>query len=123
MNTTFKAICLAAKTYFTSGNFWKHAAFIMGGFILGMKWAIKHNKDSPEVTNVTAENYVKEQSQETKIGKIKQKGESNSQVTDIDPSQLLSKKEIRKARRSAKKAVKKAEKETVLSEGKENKEV
>ena len=120
MNTTFKAIWLAVKTYFTSGNFWKHLAFVLGGFILGMKWAIEH--DSPEVTNVTAETYVKEQSQTTKVAKIKQKGSSNSQTTDVDTAQLLSKKEKRKADKAARKAKRKANK-SVLSSDEEIEEV
>ena len=77
-------------------NLWKYLAFLFAGIIAGMVAAIKLI-EKPSILNVSAENFIAEQTQ--KIGKIKQKGEGNSQDISL-PSVLPTRKERRLARRS-----------------------
>lgn len=76
---------------------WKYLAFLFAGFIAGTIAAIKLI-EKPSVLNVTTDSFVAEQTQ--KIGKLKQRGEGNSQdtsATAISPGR----KEQRIARRTA----------------------
>lgn len=74
-------------------------------------------KQKPQ-TVVNAETYIAEQQQ--KIGKIKQKGQGNTQ--EVDQDQKQSKKEIRKARKTERKAKRKSKK-FVLSDNTDNQEL
>jgi len=77
-------------------NIWKYLTFLLAGLTAGMVAAIKMI-DKPSVLNVSAENFVAEQTQ--KIGKLKQRGEGNSQDVSMPP-ELPARKERRLARRA-----------------------
>ena len=78
-------------------NLWKYLAVLFTGIIAGMVAAIKLI-EKPTVLNVAAENFVAEQTQ--KIGKLKQRGEGNSQEVSVPPA-LPARKERSLARRAA----------------------
>lgn len=76
-------------------NLWKYLAFLFAGIIAGIVAAIQLI-EKPSILNVNADSFIAEQTQ--KIGKLKQRGEGNSQ----DASQLPvipTRKEKRLARR------------------------
>lgn len=91
------------KTFFAS--VWKYIAVFFAGIIAGLVAAIK--MQGPDTT-IIAHNYVAEQNQETKIGKVKNNG-SGSQTVDQSPSInnpeiQPSRREQRIARRAARRA-------------------
>ena len=97
---------------------WSYVAILFAGIIGGLVAAIKLLDPK---TTINATNYMEEQNQETKIGKIKQKkGEDNLQSVTQAPEQTLSRKERRKLRRQKKKERKQ---KSVLSPGDEKPEV
>ena len=97
---------------------WKYLTILFAGIIGGLVAAIKI-LDSKTIVN--ANNYVNEQNQETKIGKIKQKkGEDNNQSVTQAPVQPAS---TRKQLRKERKAARKLKRESVLSEAVETDEV
>ena len=88
-------------------NIWKYLAFLFAGIIAGIIAAIKLI-EKPTVLNVNADTFVAEQTQ--KIGKIKQKGEGNSQDIFLLPA-IPTRREKRLARRAARRELR-LEKET-----------
>ncbi len=90
---------------------WKWLAVFFAGIIAGMVAAMK--LVDPRTT-ITASNYIAEQTQTTKIGKVKNNGQG-TQTVDQSPTQAteatktLSRRELRKARRAARKAKREAE--------------
>ena len=86
-------------------NVWKYLAMFFAGVIAALVWAMKQVK--PDQTTINAETYVG--SNAPKIGKLKQRGEGNSQETVL-ALPAVSRKQIRQLRRAARKA------KTVLSE-------
>jgi hypothetical protein len=78
-------------------NIWKYLAFLFAGIIAGMVAAIKLI-ERPGVQNVVADTYIAQQAQ--KIGKLKQRGEGNSQMTS-----MLAKPKTGKEKRLARRAV------------------
>jgi len=83
------------KIFFSS--IWKYMALLFAGIVAGMVAAIKLI-EKPTVLNVAADTFVAEQTQ--KIGKVKQRGESNLLDTSL-PAVISSPKEKRFARRGA----------------------
>jgi len=65
-------------------NAWKWLAILFAGIVAGMVAAIKLLDPK---TVINAETYVKDQQQETKIGKLKQRGEGNDQAVDQSSEQ------------------------------------
>lgn len=68
------------KTFFS--NIWKYLALLAFGAIAGIIAGIKLI-GKPSVSIINAENYIAEQFQ--KVGKLKQRGEGNSQQIDLEP--------------------------------------
>lgn len=71
------------KTFFS--NIWKYLALLAFGAIAGIITGIKLI-GKPSVSIINAENYIAEQFQ--KVGKLKQRGEGNSQQIDLEPVNL-----------------------------------
>lgn len=97
------------KIFFSS--IWKYLAFLFAGIVAGMVAAIKLI-EKPSILNVAAQTFVAQQTQ--KIGKLKQRGEGNSQ----DASQLPlipTRKDKRLTRRAAKRELR-LKKETEMEE-------
>lgn len=86
------------KTFFSKA--WQWIAVFFGGIIVGLTVFRKKPERGITITNITAETYVAEQNQQTKIGKIKQRGDGNQQ--DVDQSPVAT--ESRKAKRQANRA-------------------
>lgn len=63
-------------------SIWKYLAFLFAGIIAGMVAAIELT-EKPSIVNVSAESFIAEQTQ--KIGKLKQRGEGNSQDMSLLP--------------------------------------
>lgn len=77
-------------------------AFLSGALLVAIAFAIYLLKNVKPIVN--AEQYVAHLEQ--KVGKIKQKGKGNDQVTDV--VQELSKRELRKQKREARRRNRKA---------------
>jgi len=92
-------------------SIWKYLAFLLAGFIAGMVAAIKLI-EKPSVVNVAADTFVAKQTQ--KIGKLKQRGEGNSQDTSL-LAPIPTRKDKRLARRAAKRELR-LKKETEMEE-------
>lgn len=97
------------KIFFS--NIWKYLALLFAGFIAGMVAAIKLI-EKPLVVNVAADTFVAQQNQ--KIGKLKQRGEGNSQDTSLLPL-MSTRKNKRLARQAAKRELR-IKKETEMEE-------
>lgn len=85
------------KSFFT--NIWKYIALFFGGVIAALVYAMKQMK--PETTVINAGTYIQEPRQETRIGKVKNRGEgvqSVEQSPDMTASEP-NRREQRKARR------------------------
>ena len=83
------------KTFF--GNIWKYLAIFFAGVIAALVYAMKHMRPV-ETTNVTAGTYVA--SQEQKIGKMKQRGDGNTQDASVAPA--VSERKLKRMERRAK---------------------
>jgi len=92
-------------------NIWKYLALLFAGIIAGMVAAIKLI-EKPTVLNVAADTFVAQQTQQ--IGKLKQRGEGNSQELSQTP-EVPTRKEKRLARRAARRELR-LKKETQLEE-------
>jgi len=97
------------KIFFSS--IWKYMALLFAGIVAGMVAAIKLI-EKPTVLNVAADTFVAEQTQ--KIGKLKQRGEGNTQDVSQLP-EIPTRKDKRLARRAAKRELR-LEKETETEE-------
>ncbi|HCY41787.1 MAG TPA: hypothetical protein DHV48_10590 [Prolixibacteraceae bacterium] len=81
-------------TFFS--NCWKYLSLIFFGVIAGLVYAMKQLK--PSINTVNAESYIAMQNHQ--IGKLKQRGEGNTQ--NLPPLPAISgRKEIRKLRCAA----------------------
>ena len=78
-------------------NIWKYLALLFAGIIAGMVAAIKLI-EKPTVLNVEADTFIAQQTQQ--IGKLKQRGEGNSQELSQLP-EVPTRKEKRLNRRAA----------------------
>ena len=83
------------KIFFS--NIWKYLALIFAGIVAGMVASIKLI-EKPTVVNVEADTFIAQQTQQ--IGKLKQRGEGNSQDASQLP-EVPTRKEKRLARRAA----------------------
>ena len=97
------------KIFFSS--IWKYIALLFAGIVAGMVAAIKLI-EKPSVVNVAADTFVAQQTQ--KIGKLKQRGEGNSQDASLLPL-IPTRKDKRLARRAAKRELR-LKKETETEE-------
>jgi len=97
------------KIFFSS--IWKYIALLFAGIVAGMVAAIKLI-EKPSILNVAADTFVAEQTQ--KIGKLKQRGEGNTQDVSQLP-EIPTRKDKRLARRAAKRELR-LEKETETEE-------
>ena len=85
-------------------NIWKYIAIFFAGIIAALVWAMNQMKPAQPVIN--AGTYIETQQQETKIGKVKNRG-GGSQDVEQSPDLAIaepSKREIRKARRRERKS-------------------
>ena len=92
-------------------NIWKYIALLFAGIVAGMVAAIKLI-EKPTVLNVAADTFVAEQTQ--KIGKLKQRGEGNTQAASLI-APIPTRKDKRLAHRAAKRELR-LEKETETEE-------
>ena len=97
------------KLFFST--IWKYLAILFAGFIAGLVAAIKLI-EKPSVVNVAADTFVAQQTQ--KIGKLKQRGEGNSQDASLF-APMPTRKDKRLARRAAKREMR-LQKETEMEE-------
>ena len=98
------------KIFFS--NIWKYIALLFAGLIGGLVLAMKQFKPTQ---NITADQYIGEQSSEIQIGKIKQKGENLDMKTLLPDTEALTPRQIRRNRRAERRAARKVaalEKET-----------
>ena len=77
-------------------NLWKYMAVLLAGVITGMVAAIKLI-EKPSVLNVSTQSFIAQQTR--KIGKLKQRGEGNSQDVFL-LSEVPTRKEKRMTRRA-----------------------
>jgi hypothetical protein len=96
-------------------NIWKYLALVFAGIIAGMIAAIKLI-EKPSIMNVTADSFIAEQTK--KIGKLKKKGEGNSQ-NSTQLREIPSRKEKRMIRRFGRKELR-LKKETEMEEQDQN---
>lgn len=89
------------KLFFS--NIWKYLCLIAAGIIAGLVFAMKQMKPD-QTTNVTASTYIADQEQN--IGKLKQRGEGNTQDLTQEPAVpvISERKQRRLDRRSARRA-------------------
>jgi len=102
------------KIFFS--NIWKYLTFIIAGVVGGLILAMKQLKPTQ---NINTDQYIGEQSQETRIGKIKQKGENLNMKTFLPDNEILTPRQIRRNRRAERREARKAtafEKETEKEE-------
>jgi len=100
-------------------NIWKYLAFLFAGMVAGIVAAIKLLDSKVTVTGGT---YVKEQSQETRIGTVKQKkGIDNLQDVNQAPTPAAA--ESRKAKRLQRRTERRAKRKGVLSDEEESSEI
>lgn len=111
-------------------NIWKWLALFFGGVVAGLVAAMKLLDPR---TEITADTYVKDQKQETRIGTVKQKkGTGSLQDVSQAPDQAaaesasesaaVARKKKREGRKSERKT-RRASRKGVLLEGEENAEV
>jgi hypothetical protein len=82
------------KIFFS--NCWKYIAVFFAGIIAAMVYSIRQFHDQ---TIINADTFIA--SQQLKVGKLKQRGEGNSQDVSL-PDTIPTRKEKRIARRAAK---------------------
>ena len=88
-------------------NIWKYFALVLTGIVAGLVYAMNQIKP---VQNVSATEFINQQSRDVSIGKIKQRGEGNSLDTSQLP-EIPTRREKRIARRAARRELR-LEKET-----------
>jgi len=98
------------KAFF--GNIWKYLAVFFGGVIAALVYAMKQMRPV-ETTNVTAGTYVA--NQEQKIGKMKVRGDGNTQDASVTPG-LSERKLKRMARRAKRRSNKELSTETIMTD-------
>ena len=95
------------KIFFS--NSWKYIAVFFAGIITALVYSFRQFHDQ---TIINADTFIA--SQQQKIGKLKQRGEGNSQDVSL-PDKIPSRKEKRMARRAAKREIQ-LSKETQMEE-------
>lgn len=101
----------------------KWMAIFLGGIVVGLVAAMKLLDPR---TEITADTYVKDQKQETRIGTVKQKkGTGSLQDVSQAPDQAAAESVAasRKRKREQRRSERKAKRKGVLSDQEENKEV
>jgi hypothetical protein len=81
-------------------NIWKYIALILTGIVAGLVYAMKQIKP---VQNVSATEFINQQSRDVRIGKIKQNGQ-NLSMDSLISSEPLSARQIRKQKRLQRRA-------------------